>query len=191
MEMRGTYVKPYCRIAFAGLVLLALAGGLWAAAGHFDLISAQPKTYKSGYKFPATSPQLRVDRVHKQISMDTVNNVHITALAGPSSDMFSFQIDLQTNPTIRIPKGSRLTLNVVNLDEDMPHNLYLTTQAPPYPAKFTAGAIGTGTLKPYDGKIYHGADLILQAAEPGTLYYVCTIPGHAKGGMFGKIVITP
>ncbi|MGH9477588.1 MAG: sulfocyanin-like copper-binding protein [Terriglobales bacterium] len=184
-------MKRAIRTELIGVVLLALASGLWAAAAHFDLISAQAKTYVSGYKFPATSPQLRADKIHKQLSMDTVNNVHVTALAGPASDMFSFQIDLLTNPTIQIPNGSRLTLNVINVDDDMPHNFYLTTLAPPYPAKFTAGKTGSGTLKPYDGKIYHGADLILKATQPGTLYYVCTIPGHAKGGMYGKIVITP
>jgi rusticyanin len=169
------------------LLMLSLAA---ASGAGFDLVSKQAKSYASNAAFPVTSPQLRTDRKTNRISIAAAEDVHITALAGPSAKMMSFQIDELTNPEIRVPKGTRLTLNVINVDDDMPHNLYLTTQAPPFQRAVNPTSIGTGMLKPRTDGHYSGVDLILKAARPGAYYYVCTITGHARAGMFGKIVVT-
>ncbi|HXR98732.1 MAG TPA: plastocyanin/azurin family copper-binding protein [Terriglobales bacterium] len=172
------------------LPLLMLSLAVASSAG-FDLVSKQAKSYASNAAFPVTSPQLRIDRKTNLISIAAVEDVHLTALAGPKAKMMSFQIDELSNPEIRVPKGTRLTLNVINVDDDMPHNLYLTTQAPPYQRAVGTTPIGTGMLKPQKDGHYTGAALILKAAKPGTYYYVCTVTGHARAGMFGKIVVTP
>src|SRR6185437_7914291 len=95
---------------------------VWAAAGSgFQLISLQAKTYTSSSSFPAASPELVINHKTNQLSLNTVGNVNITLLAGPESNMMSFRVDELTNPEIRIAKGSRLTLNIVNVDDDMQH----------------------------------------------------------------------
>ena len=175
------------------LVLLA-ATAAWAAAAAnlpFRLISKQNKQYISQANFPMSSPELRPNRQDNSLSTRVKGKYELLALAGPKGKMMSFQIETLTNPEIRLPAGSELTLDVVNVDDDMVHDLYLTTQAPPYPQAVPATAIGTAVLKPYKGQQYSGSRLVIEATHAGTAYYVCTVPGHAKKGMVGKIVVTP
>lgn len=175
------------------LILTAIVGSvLWAATpGALQLISRQARSYSSETKFPHDSAQVTLDRQANRIEGAKVAQLELTALAGPKANMMSFQIDTLSNPEIRVAKGTKLTLNVVNVDDDMVHDLFITRRAPPYPEKMEAGRVGTVMLRPYKGKSFSGAELVLKATQPGTLYYVCTIPGHAKGGMYGKIVIAP
>lgn len=173
------------------VVLLAAASAGAAASLPFTLLAKQEKQYASQANFPATSPELRADRQDNRIGAGTKGSYHLLALAGPKGKMMSFQVGTLSNPEIRIPVGTKLTLDVVNVDDDMVHDLYLTTVAPPYPQAVAATAIGTAVLKPYKGEQYMAAQLVLQAKRAGTVYYVCTVPGHAKRGMYGKIVITP
>jgi len=174
-------------------LLVALAATLvWAAAGSgFQLISLHAKTYASSSFFPANSPELVINHKTNQLSLNTAGNAHLTLLAGPESNMMSFRADELTNPEIRIAKGSRLTLNIVNVDGDMQHDFSITTQPPPYPAAVSAGAIATPKLPPHAGQPYAGAVLTLKAATAGTAYYLCAVPGHAHAGMYGKITILP
>lgn len=173
------------------LAALALAGVALAAAPGFRLISRQSRTFASETKFPRSSPELVVDRHDNRIQAGAVASLHLLALAGPKADMMSFQIETLKNPEIRLARGTRLTLSVVNVDDDMAHDLYLTDRPPPYPRRFEAGALGTGVLAPYAHGRYQGAELILQPTTPGTYYYVCTVPGHATAGMWGRIVVAP
>ncbi|HET9785334.1 MAG TPA: sulfocyanin-like copper-binding protein [Terriglobales bacterium] len=173
--------------------MLLVATAAWAAAGPlpFRLISKQSKQYASQANFPMSSPELRPDRQGNRLSTQAKGKYEVLALAGPKGKMMSFQIETLSNPEIRLPAGSELTLDVVNVDDDMVHDLYLTAQAPPYPLSVPATAIGTAVLKPYKGQGYSGSRLVVEATHAGTVYYVCTVPGHAKKGMYGKIVITP
>lgn len=171
------------------VVVAGIVAAAWAAGARFELVSKQPRTYASNNNFPVTSPALRADRQQNRIEVATAGSVHLTALAGPKANMMSFQIEGLANPEIDLAKGSRLTINVINVDDDMAHNLYLTDQAPPYAQQITAASIGTSTLKPHKAEKYSGSALIVKADAAGTAYYLCTVPGHAKAGMFGKIVV--
>ena len=173
------------------VICVALTVTLMAAASGFELISLQAKSYRSSSFFPATSPELVINPKTNQLSLNTVNTIHITLLAGPKSNMMSFRVGELTNPEIRIAKGSRVTFNVVNVDDDMEHSFAITTQPPPYAAQVQGASLATPMLLPYKGQRYSGAVLILQAAAAGTAYYVCTVQGHAQKGMYGKIVILP
>jgi rusticyanin len=182
------------RYKTVGLAALLLATTLaWAAAATlpFRLISKQERQYASQANFPMSSPELRPSRQDNSLSTRVKGKYELLALAGPKGRMMSFQIETLTNPVIRLPAGSELTLDVVNVDDDMVHDLYLTTQAPPYPLSVPATAVGTAVLKPYKGQQYHGYRMVVEATHAGTAYYVCTVPGHAKKGMYGKIVVTP
>ena len=181
-------MKGMRKIWVAGLLCsLAVA----ATAGAFQLISRHARSYADLTDFPRDSPQVTLDRHANRIQSATVAQLQLTVMAGPKAKMMSFQIDTLSNPEIRIPKDIQLTLNVVNIDDDMVHDLHITDRPPPYPVKFDAGRLGTPVLKPYKGQRFSGAALILKATRPGTLYYVCSVPGHAHAGMYGRIVIMP
>ncbi|MGH9520563.1 MAG: plastocyanin/azurin family copper-binding protein [Terriglobales bacterium] len=180
------------RKASAAWMIAALCGLVWAASpAAFQLIVRQARSFRSLNGFPHDSPEVTLDRTANRIQSAKIAQLQLTALAGPKARMMSFQIDTLSNPEIRIPKGIRLTLNVINIDDDMVHDLYITDRPPPYPSKFDAGKIGTPMLRPYQKMRYSGTALVLKATDPGTLYYVCSVPGHARAGMYGKIVITP
>lgn len=171
---------------------LALATAAWTQArpSPFQLIAQSATSYKSKANFPLTSPELRPDHHDNSFSNPHVGTYHILILAGPKQNMLSFRVGELTNPTIRVPLGSRLTINLVNVDDDMVHDLYITSQKPPYPQSVHATAIGSPILRPYKGTRYSAGTLILKAQHAGIVYYVCTVPGHAKKGMWGKIEVT-
>ncbi|MGH9484395.1 MAG: hypothetical protein ACRD1F_05010 [Terriglobales bacterium] len=176
-------------IGFAALTFVAAA---WAAVkpAPFQLVAKSSVSYKSKANFPVTSPELRPDHHDNSFSNPHAGTYHILLMAGPRQNMFSFRVGELTNPIIRVPLGSRLTLNVVNVDDDMVHDLYITSHAPLYGQVVHATAIGSPILRPYKGTRYHAATLVLKAQHLGTAYYVCTVPGHAKKGMWGKIEVT-
>lgn len=178
------------RAGAAALVLVTAATWVWAAgAAGFDQVSKRNLSYTSSTAFPADSPQLTVDRAQNRITLSSAGPADLTFLAGPQAKMMSFQVGTLTNPEIRVPKGATLTLTVINVDDDMVHDLYLIGQAPPYARSVSASSVGSAVLKPYKGQSYSVTQLVVKASQPGTSYYVCTIPGHAKAGMYGKIVV--
>ncbi|MGH9475716.1 MAG: sulfocyanin-like copper-binding protein [Terriglobales bacterium] len=180
------------RLAIAlATITLGVAGRAAAPPAIFTLIGKSTASYASQANFPATSPELRPDRHDNSYRSPAVGTYHILLLAGPRQDMMSFRVGQLTNPAIRLPAGSRLTLNVVNVDDDMVHDLDITAQPPPYPQAAPASPMGTAVLRPYKGKGYSSATLILKAQHAGTVYYFCSVPGHARHGMWGKIVVTP
>lgn len=176
-----------------GLAVIALVAVAWAAAAPspFRLLAKSTTSYKSKANFLVTSPELRPNHHDNSFSTDKKGKYHILLLAGPRADMMSFRVGQLTNPEIRVPAGTRLTLNIVNVDDDMVHDLYITSQPPPYGHVVHATPIGSAILRPYKGTTYSAAALVLLAAHAGTAYYVCTVPGHAQHGMWGKIVVTP
>ncbi|MGH9481219.1 MAG: plastocyanin/azurin family copper-binding protein [Terriglobales bacterium] len=171
--------------------LALLAGLAWAASPRFRLVSKQLRSYTAARNFPGLSAKLEVDRAANRITASAPGEYQVTARAGPSSDMMSFEIAGMKNPEIRIPQGTQLTLTVINVDDDMAHNLALTTAAPPYPKLIAAPSIASPTLKSHEGQAWSAAILTFRATGVGPAYYLCTVPGHAKAGMFGKITVLP
>lgn len=178
-------------VAWAGSGGGAAQGRRGPAAARFQLISKQSRSYTATRMFPGLSSGLRVNRATNRITASAAGNYVITALAGPSSDMMSFEIAGLKNPEIRIPQGTRLTLAVINVDDDMAHNLALTTAAPPYPKQVGSMPIGSATLKPHKGRAYSASLLTVRATGVGPGFYLCTVPGHARSGMYGRIAVLP
>lgn len=119
------------------------------------------------------------------------------------------------DPTLYIQKGATVTFTVVNLDDDMYHDLVVSSVGPPYPysmmqymmwggggGDYRGGMMG-GYGAGYQGFLYmmpvlspadYGAGwaqsytYTLSMPDYGTLWYLCTYPGHTQGGMYGLIV---
>ncbi|MGC9105588.1 MAG: plastocyanin/azurin family copper-binding protein [Thermoprotei archaeon] len=117
------------------------------------------------------------------------------------------------NPNIVLPPDARVTAIVVNLDAGDYHNFAVTAEPPPYPYYLMGpGMMGQGGMMGgYSGGNYYNgtygfvtmmtllppANYTTRTATeftysftlpPGTYWYVCTYPGHAQEGMYGKIV---
>lgn len=111
--------------------------------------------------------------------------VRIVAHSGPANDMLSYRIDGLKNPTLVVPAGATIKALFINTDDDMVHNMRFGLQhSGPTPS------VGTPNLPHKTETAFHAADVTLRVpARPGTYYYFCTIPGHAPGGMWGKVSV--
>lgn len=108
------------------------------------------------------------------------------------------------NPTLVMPAGATVHFVFVNLDNDMYHNFVLTTETPPYSHYPMQGMMGMGNgnvlfggymmsyVNPADyaqGMAYASSyGLTLEGQT--TLWYICSYPGHAEIGMYGKVLVS-
>jgi uncharacterized cupredoxin-like copper-binding protein len=107
----------------------------------------------------------------------------ITVTAGKPSE-FAFKLSAKT------AKHGAITFKVTNgTGAGLPHDFTLCSA----PAKSTAAAslpnscAGKGTPQLAQGK---SATLTVNVAKPGNYEYLCTVPGHAAGGMKGILKVT-
>ncbi|SRR5579875_184872 len=109
----------------------------------------------------------------------------------------AFVIGGMIDPTITVNRGTTLNVTSVNLDEDMAHNFAIMTSPPPYPymamqGMMYGGMVATMPVLPNDdpGKgMAYEYSYAVTLSNPGTYWYVCTYPGHAQDGMYGKIIV--
>lgn len=121
------------------------------------------------------------------------------------------------DPTLVIPSGAHINLIFANLDDDMYHNFVVTSLSPPYyympmqgmmfsnssswygGGRGMMGGGGTifGTMMPllspanYTlGSTYYYATSFNLLDYGGNYWYICTYPGHAQSGMYGKILVS-
>ncbi|MDG7006100.1 MAG: hypothetical protein JRM86_04125 [Nitrososphaerota archaeon] len=119
------------------------------------------------------------------------------------------------DPTLYIPSGATVRFTVVNLDDDMYHDLVVSSVSPPYPYTMMqymmwggGGGYYRGGMMGGYGPGYQGFLYMMPVLSPadssggwaqsysyalsmpgyGDLWYLCTYPGHAQGGMYGEIV---
>lgn len=130
--------------------------------------------------------------------------VNLTGIHPPSYSIDDvFVVYGLINPTLVIPRGTSVQLTVVNLDDDMYHNVAISSIGPPYPymamqgmmiSQQSQGAwISTMPFLPpanYNQGITHEYSYNLTLSSPATLWYLCVYPGHAQTGMYGKLMVT-
>lgn len=158
--------------------------------------SAQTVLQKS-----AQAGTLHAGRVY--FSGDTIT-IPVVAVAPGAPDQ-TFEIHAQVNPTLVVPPDAKLRFVLANNDAGMPHTLDVTLISPPYariPVNVPAAVpddirsvpglfAATGSVAARRGR---HSSLPLRSTgwfrlAPGTYYYVCAIPGHARHGMYGMLVV--
>lgn len=179
----------------AAALSVTLAGGALAASGGpFTLIAAAPKTLT-----PAALAAAQKTETKGQVSADgktlTFGQkiVRLVAMTGPEEDMLSYRIGGRRNPTLVVSRGATINLLFVNTDDDMLHNLRLgtvPTVTPPVMTAYLKASVGTPDLPHKTATALRGEELTLRApAAPGAYAYLCTVRGHAQGGMVGTVVV--
>ncbi len=135
-----------------------------------------------------------VDRAAKRITF-TGTTVHLVVLASPTMPNENFRIADMTNPTVVVPVGATVTIELINADGDMAHGLVVTAD----------GAASSAMPMMADPPAFSGAALWLlgeststgmqegtlafTADRPGTYQYLCPVPGHAQEGMAGTFIV--
>ncbi len=120
------------------------------------------------------------------------SRVHLSVLSGPGTD-FTFILGGLTNPTIEVEAGANVTVYLLNI-ATIPHSWVLLGEDPPYAAHPPEEVAFPGAATPeFDVGTPSGSNATISftASTSGTFWYVCHVPGHAAGGMFGKFVIRP
>ena len=138
----------------------------------------------------------RVDIVAFALMPD--NATRLTGLQPPTySTDDVFVIGGLINPTLVIPKGATVNFTVINLDDDMYHDLVVSTASPPYPDMVMHSMMWGGSflymmpiLSPADYASGWAPTYSYSVTIPNVsnLWYFCTFPGHAQSGMYGEIV---
>jgi uncharacterized cupredoxin-like copper-binding protein len=101
----------------------------------------------------------------------------VAVTAGKPSE-FGFKLSTKT-----VPHGA-VTFTVTNAGA-IPHTFKLCTAPAKTAAALTCAGHGTANISP-------GAKATLKVtiAKAGTYEYLCTVPGHAAGGMKGLLKVT-
>jgi rusticyanin len=126
----------------------------------------------------------------------TTTRVRLAVVASPAGGPDeTFRIAGMVNPTITVPAGARISVQVVNADPDTAHGLVVTASGAAsswMPMMTTTPAFGGSALwflpNPTSAGMHTGT-LAFTASTPGTYHYLCPVPGHAQKGMTGAFVV--
>ncbi len=169
-------------------------GGMMAASqaapnAALTLAGAQLKTLSVSQAASADSTETRgVVSADKKSLTFRQKTVRLVVYSGPTNDMLSYRIAGLRNPTLVVPAGATLKALFINTDDDMMHNLRFTVQKPPF--KGPVKSAGTANLPHKSETAYHAEDLTMRLpTRAGTYTYLCTVPGHAPGGMYGTLIV--
>jgi hypothetical protein len=125
------------------------------------------------------------DRAANRLTF-TSSGVHFVVLASPSMPAESFRIAGMTDPTVVVPKGAKVSIELVNADSGMAHGLAVTASgvASSWMPMMTARPAFSGAAlwflgEPTSAGMLEGR-LTFAASAPGTYQYLCPVPGHAE-----------
>ncbi len=104
-------------------------------------------------------------------------------------------VDGPGGPTVSVPAGATITADFADGDPGHPHRFELTAAAPPHPRMaMMAGPIAARgafimPVPPPEGNLWYAATVGFHAPPPGTYCMICPVPGHARQGMWAKLVV--
>jgi len=199
--MRG---KRSPKTLAAGIILAAIGFGMliyaFGAVGQFkygyynsNITSINESALKKLYIAPKTG--VKIDKTHNSIEFYG-KDVTIPVVASPkgAKSMYSFGIYSLINPTIIVHENAKVTIQFVNEDDDMYHNVAIVRDAPPYPymSMMIAPAFEDSFVwmlpESSNGKFPVASNSFI-ASHTGIFYYICQVMGHASEGMYGKFVV--
>ena len=137
-----------------------------------------------------------IDRAANRItfSAGTANLAVVASPAGGPDE--TFRVAGLVNPTIVVPRGARVTMQLVNADNDTAHGLVITGSGEAagswMPMMSAAPAFSGAALwflgNPTSAGMHTGT-ITFTAGAMGTYQYLCPVPGHAQKGMVGAFIV--
>ncbi|HKX83519.1 MAG TPA: hypothetical protein VJL58_04800, partial [Pyrinomonadaceae bacterium] len=121
----------------------------------------------------------------------TAKDIRLVVITGPEDDMLSYRIQGIRNANLVVPAGSTLRILFVNVDHDMRHDIrfgHVEGEFAILPEiEETAGSTKL-TARSADN-VLQAEELVIKTGSTGAFKYFCSIRGHAKGGMWGNILV--
>ena len=179
-------MKKIILIAFLSFVLTANA----FAHQAFTQMSSQTKTIKENSLTESERNQTLGKR-DKTALVFSEKTIRLVATTGPEDDMLSYRIQGIRNPSLIIPSGATITILFVNTDGDMKHDIRFGH----VDGEFTVATVNAETVgstqlaHKTEDEAMNAEEVVLKAEEDGAYKYFCSVRGHAKGGMWGNIVV--
>lgn len=149
----------------------------------------------------ASGMQGAVDKAGKTVSFSGSEVTIDMVAVQPGHDDGTFEVRGVSNPTLVVPAGATVHLNLVNMDygKNMQHGVIITSAVPPY-RRYVMMQTGPGlagiapplpwrSAKNIERSDYAVKGTTFVARTPGVYWYICQTPGHAEKGMYGKFVV--
>jgi len=132
--------------------------------------------HSSGSSGPVTLTGVEINSSLSFIESSDFRTLAFNALPGEAGN----------NPTITANVGDKIVFDVINAGKSF-HAFGVTTADEGFGGVIADSEIASANapLKPGEG----GASEFIPS-EPGTYYYICTVPGHRMQGMVGEIVVS-
>jgi len=168
-----------------------IMGKLWADAPGPRVSAVQ--AIRLGSQVPAGAS---INRATNTVTFATTST-HLVAVASPAGGPDeTFRIAGLTNPTLIVPAGSRISIELINADPDTAHGLVITANnlRSSWMPMMTAGPAFPGSALWFLGNPtsagMHAGTVSFTAASPGNYHYLCPVPGHAQKGMTGTFTVS-
>jgi rusticyanin len=166
-------------------------GRFWANAPGPRVTPAQAA--RLGGQAPANA---RINRAANTITFTAASASFAVVASPPGGPDETFRIAGLVNPTVIVPAGARVSIEVINADPDTAHGLVITasTDASSWMPMMTARPAFRGSAVWFLGNPtragMHARTLTFTATKPGHYRYLCAVPGHASKGMIGTFIVS-
>ncbi|MVU78339.1 hypothetical protein GPX89_13925 [Nocardia sp. ET3-3] len=206
--------KTTYAVAIAGVLVLAVAltvlslgYGAWGRSGGM-MGTRDPGTAMGARLRDAPGPRVSeedaarlgaqtpadatVDRASNSIVF-TGTDVRLVVMASPVMPAEDFRIAGLIDPTVTVPMGAHVSMQVINADDDMAHGLVISRSKYPMMMMTSPAFRGAGVWALGDAGAdgMHTQTVNFTADASGTYRYVCPVPGHAEKGMSGAFIVAP
>jgi uncharacterized cupredoxin-like copper-binding protein len=173
-------------------ILIGLTCAMSALAHEpFTLISSQKRTVTEADVLAVEKERTAAVKDGSTLTF-TQSEIRLLIVSGPEDDMLSYRVLGVRNPTIVVPAGATLRILFVNRDGDMPHDVRFGHVMGEFPiAPDLAETVGTDRLSGHDNESapMQAQEIVIKAGEDGSYKYFCSVRGHAKGGMWGNLLV--
>jgi rusticyanin len=198
MKVAMNRYKTIGVVAVVFLAAVLIFSAFYYYGGYNTSSNSQYLTQFQIESLNVTEPGVYVSQTNSTIYINS--STSLLVMAGPMNapSMYSFEILGMFNPNIVVKEGVTVHFTVVNIDTDSEHNFVLSSQGPPYSYMSGMGAMNSGGygfmtsmsfLPPTSSGHFYYYNVSYSFSQYGTYWYLCTYPGHAENGMYGKIVV--
>jgi hypothetical protein len=160
------------------------------AHAPFKLVSSEKRTLKAS-EIAVMEKSQTAGKKDKTNLTFTENEIRLIVVTGPEDDMLSYRVQGLRNPNLVVPPGATLRVLFINIDADMRHDIRLGHVMGEFPvAPEITETAGTEKLpaKAPDETL-QAEEIVIKANDVGAFKYFCSVRGHAKGGMWGNILV--
>jgi len=170
----GKLMAILCGTVIVGAIIFFALGDYWISE-----LSPAGETFYEISDDPA-APTVAQTGADIPITLDFIESKDFRTLA-----FNALPGEPGNNPTINAKVGDRIIFNILNAGKSF-HSFGVTLNDEGFGGILsgTDVAAANNPLKPGEG----GTSEFIPG-EPGTYYYICTVPGHREMGMVGTIIV--